>query len=149
MKSVNPLLFLVFDILLQTTAVVATFLVPATTGLLLLLGAGWQFISYYVLYAWGNKSKYREKYINMALFTLGLVAVGALFIGIGIALSSNVVAVGMFVVGASMLLGAALYIFYLIITISSLAIEIKKCIKRIRENIAQKPHEQNLGDWWV
>lgn len=146
MKSVNPLLFLVFDILLQTTAVVATFLVPATTGLLLLLGAGWQFISYYVLYAWGNKSKYREKYINMALFTLGLVAVGALFIGIGISIIDNVLVVGMVVLGISVLLGAVLYLVYFIITLNSLVIEIEKSIKNRKE---RHTYKNNLGDWWV
>lgn len=146
MKSVNPLLFLVFDILLQTTAVVATFLVPATTGLLLLLGAGWQFISYYVLYAWGNKSKYREKYINMALFTLGLVAVGALFIGIGISIIDNVLVVGMVVLGISVLLGAVLYLVYFIITLNSLVIEIEKSIKHRKE---RQTYKNNLDDWWV
>ena len=146
MRSVNPLLFLVFDILLQTTAVVATFLVPATTGLLLLLGAGWQFISYYVLYAWSNKSKYREKYINMALFTLGLVAVGALFIGIGISIIDNVLVVGMVVLGISVLLGAVLYLVYFIITLNSLVIEIEKSIKNRKE---RQTYKNNLGDWWV
>lgn len=146
MRSVNPLLFLVFDILLQTTAVVATFLVPATTGLLLLLGAGWQFISYYVLYAWSNKSKYREKYINMALFTLGLVAVGALFIGIGISIIDNVLVVGMVVLGISVLLGAVLYLVYFIITLNSLVIEIEKSIKHRKE---RKTYKNNLDDWWV
>ncbi len=146
MKSVNPLLFLVFDILLQTTAVVATFLVPATTGLLLLLGAGWQFISYYVLYTWSNKSKYREKYINMALFTLGLVAVGALFIGIGISIIDNVLVVGMVVLGISVLLGGVLYLVYFIITLNSLVIEIEKSIKNRKE---RQTYKNNLGDWWV
>lgn len=149
MKAKSPFLFLVFDVLLQATAVAATFLALSGTWILLLLGAGWQLFSYNTLYAWSNKSKYRKAYISVSLFTLGLLAVGLLFIGIGIALNSYVVVVGMFVLGASMLLGVALYISYFIITLSSLAIEIKKCIKRIRENFAHKLHEQNLGDWWV
>lgn len=149
MKVNKKGLFLVLDTVLQVAPFVTIQLVSNDLLYILFLGAVWQLISYSVISSWGNISKYRKAYISVSLFTLGLLAVGLLFIGIGIALNSYVVVVGMFVLGASMLLGVALYISYFIITLSSLAIEIKKCIKRIRENFAHKLHEQNLGDWWV
>ena len=82
----------------------------------------------------------------MALFTLGLVAVGALFIGIGISIIDNVLVVGMVVLGISVLLEAVLYLVYFIITLNSLVIEIEKSIKHRKE---RQTYKNNLDDWWV
>ena len=138
--------FLVLDVIMQALPIAATVLFPPIF-LCIILGGAWQLYSYYTLNAWGIQSKYRNGYINMVLFTLGALAVGALFVGIAFVIaSSSLYIIGMALIGFSALFGAILYIIYSIVTLDSLVIEIEKCIKHRKEKRAYK---NNLDDWWV